>query len=316
MTDLSAQTDPAVELSGVSKAYPHFHLGPLDLTLEQGQIMGFIGANGAGKSTTIRILLGLVRQDAGSVRILGHPIPDQQVAAKWHVGFASEDMRLYPRATLGWHLRLLSSIFPSWDERYASHLLQRFDLRSEQKIRGLSHGQRVKASLLLVLARRPRLLLLDEPTTGLDPVARQEVLGEMLDVLADEERTVLFSSHNTADVERLSDSITLIDGGQIIASRDKESFLDRWRRLRLEVPPGVELPTLPSVVDIRKSGRLAVVTTDAYTPELREAYQSLGATVQRLESLSLEEIFVASTQQHRGRNHQHHSGHQQGNAAA
>ena len=187
--------------------------------------MGFIGPNGAGKSTTIRILMGLLHQDRGDVHVLGHPMPSAQAAAKWDVGFASEDMRLYETATLDWHMRFIRSIFPGWDPTYAQLLLKRFDLRAEQKIKGLSHGQRVKAMLLLVLARRPRLLVLDEPTTGLDPVARHEVLRELTDVMSDDRRSILFSSHNTQDIEQISDQITFIDRGRIIDSHDKETFL-------------------------------------------------------------------------------------------
>ena len=138
--------------------------------------MGFIGANGAGKSTTIRILMGLVHQDPGSVQVLGHYMPADQAAAKLDIGFVSEDMRLYGPATLAWHMEFVRSIYPRWDQSYAEKMLRRFDLKPQQKIKGLSHGQRVKAALLLALARRPRLLVLDEPTTGLDPVARVEVL--------------------------------------------------------------------------------------------------------------------------------------------
>ena len=131
----------------------------------------------------------------------------------------------------------IESIFPGWDSWYARDLVRRFDLKPEQKIKGLSHGQRVKAALLLALARRPRLLVLDEPTTSLDPVARHEVLSALIEVLADERRTVLFSSQNTIDVEQISDRITFIDGGRIIDSGDKEDYLDRWRRLASTSPP-------------------------------------------------------------------------------
>ena len=135
-------------------------------------------------------------------------------------------------------------------------LLKRFGLVAEQKIKGLSHGQRVKAMLLLVFARRPKLLVLDEPTTGLDPVARHEILRELTAVMKDEGRSVLFSSHNTQDVEQISDQITFIDRGRIIDSMDKETYLDRWRRLRLEVPAGIELPALPGIIE-REAGRTA-----------------------------------------------------------
>src|SRR6202789_1876582 len=228
--------DLAVELSGVSKRYRYFTLEDIHLKLPRGQIMGLIGANGAGKSTTIRILMGLVHQDAGSLRVLGHTMPAEQLSAKMDIGFVSEDMRLYGAATLGWHMEFIRSIFPKWDAPYATDLLRRFDLKAEQKIKGLSHGQRVKAALLLALARRPKLLVLDEPTTGLDPVARREVLAELMAVLADEDRTILFSSHNTLDVEQISDRIAFIDRGRIIDSDSKEGFPDRGRRRAWCVP--------------------------------------------------------------------------------
>jgi len=154
-------------------------------------------------------------------------------------------MRLYCAATLAWHMKFVASMYPRWDQPYAYELLRRFDLRPEQKIKGFSHGQRVKAALLLALARQPRLLILDEPTTGLDPVARREVLSELMSVLTDEGRTIFFSSHNTQEVEQISDRIAFIDRGRLIAFDEKEDLLDRWRRLRLMIPPGHVLPQLP-----------------------------------------------------------------------
>ncbi|HKV08786.1 MAG TPA: ABC transporter ATP-binding protein [Thermoanaerobaculia bacterium] len=289
-------TTEAVRFEGVSKRYPHFTLDAIDLALPHGQIMGFIGPNGAGKSTTIRILMGLVHQDRGTVEVLGHAMPNDQVAAKEQVGFASEDLRLYKAATLAWHMGFVRSMVPDWDQTYAEQLLRRFDLKAEQKIKGLSHGQRVKAALLLILARRPRLLVLDEPTTGLDPVARHEVLGSLMEALADENRTILFSSHNTLDVEQISDQITFIDQGRIIDTGDKESFLDRWRRIRLEVPAGIALPAVPRTVQTSGSGRLAVITTDHFEPAMAALYQHAGATVHAVEPMTLEEIFVTNVQ--------------------
>jgi ABC-2 type transport system ATP-binding protein len=292
-------TDFAVELSRVGKKYRFFTLDNIDLKVPEGQIMGLIGPNGAGKSTTIRILMGLVHQDHGDVRVLGYRMPAEQVAAKWDIGFASEDMRLYESMTLGWHMNFIQSIYPAWDAPYAQLLLKRFGLRAEQKIKGISHGQRVKATLLLVLARRPKLLVLDEPTTGLDPVARHEILRELTTVMADEGRSVLFSSHNTQDVEQISDQITFIDRGRILDSMDKETYLDRWRRLRLEVPYGIDLPALPGIIGIRQDGRLAIATANRFVPDLANAYESSGARVQCIESMTLEEIFVANVEHSR-----------------
>src|SRR5579862_9329641 len=289
----------AVEMSGVTKRYKHFTLDEIGLRLPTGSIMGFVGANGAGKSTTLRILMGLVHQDAGSVQVLGHSMPDQQAPAKVEIGFVSEDMRLYGSPTLGWHMNFVRSIYPRWDPAYADTLLRRFDLKAEQKVKGMSHGQRVKAALLLALARRPKLMVLDEPTTGLDPIARREVLGELMAVLADEERTVLFSSHNTLDVEQISDQITFIDRGRIIDCRDKESFLERWRRVRLELPEGTVLPQLPGVISVAGTGRLVVVTTDSFDPHMPAALSATGATVRSVEPMTLEEIFVANVHSRR-----------------
>jgi ABC-2 type transport system ATP-binding protein len=196
-------------------------------------------------------------------------------------------------------MRFIRSIYPQWDEAYAQLLLKRFGLRAEQKIRGLSHGQRVKATLLLVLARRPRLLVLDEPTTGLDPVARHEILRELTAVMNDEGRTILFSSHNTQDVEQISDQITFIDRGRIIDSMDKEAYLDRWRRLRLEAPLGIELPALPGIISIRQSGRLVVATSNEFVPGIASAYENSGARIQTIENMTLEEIFVAKVEHSR-----------------
>jgi ABC-2 type transport system ATP-binding protein len=193
----------------------------------------------------------------------------------------------------------MQSIYSTWDVGYAALLVKRFGLQTKQKMKGMSHGQRVKAALMLVFARRPRLLVLDEPTTGLDPVARHEILREITGFMADEGCSVLFSSHNTQDVEQISDQITFIDRGRVIDSYDKETYLDRWRRLRLEVPAGVELPALPGVIGVKQHGRIAIATANAFQPGLPGQYERTGARVQLVENMTLEEIFVANVEHSR-----------------
>ena len=286
----------AVQMHQVQKRYSHFTLELAQLHVQTGSIMGFIGANGAGKSTTLRLLMGLIRPDSGSIEVLSHQMPAQAPEAKWQLGYVSEDMHLYPNATLEWHMNFIRSIYPTWDQAYALHMLKTFDLRPTQTLKGFSHGQRVKAALLLALARRPKLLVLDEPTTGLDPIARSEVLGELMAVLADEERSILFSSQNTLDVEQISDQIAFIDRGRIVNASDKESYLQRWRRLRLEVPAGLQLPKLPEVISSQGDGRVVVITTDQYSSALDAKYNAVGAVVRTVDTMSLEEIFVANVQ--------------------
>ncbi len=284
----------AFSLSGIAKHYPHFTLSDITLDLPEGQVMGLVGVNGAGKTTLLRLLTGLASADAGDVTVLGHRLPDAQVAAKRDIGFASEDMRLYRSQSLRWHMDLMHRIYPGWNAIYAAELLKRFELRAEQAVGGYSHGQRVKALLLLCLARRPRLLLLDEPTTGLDPVARIEVLEALADVLRDERRSVLFSSHNTHDVEQLADTITFLHQGRLVASADKHAFVDRWRRIVCQgpLPPGIE--AWPEIASARANGSLVELKARTWNDDLPARLAAQGLQVQRADPMALEDIFVAA----------------------
>ncbi|GGY83800.1 ABC transporter [Cellvibrio zantedeschiae] len=287
----------AIELEQVSKRYSSFYLEHLSLQMPAGQIMGLVGVNGAGKSTILRMLMGLIQPDTGSVNVLGYRLPEQQVLAKENIGFASEDMRLYKSENLRWHMQFIQSIFPSWDYKYAEHLLKIFDLNAEQKLKGFSHGQRVKACLLLILARKPKLLILDEPTTGLDPVARYEVLSELAEVLRDEDRSVLFSSHNTQDVEQLSDSITFLHKGKLLASQDKESYLESWRRIVCSGDINGRKIELPGLAMQKSNGSLHELKVKSFNEFSLGKLQAQGLEVSQVEPMSLEQIFVASVKE-------------------
>jgi ABC-2 type transport system ATP-binding protein len=283
---------PAFVVSGLSKSYPDFALENISLRLERGQVLGLVGANGAGKTTLLRLLMGLAAADGGSTEVIGHRLPEAQVAVKQDAALASEDMRLYRGRSLQWHFDLIRRIYPSWDDSYAGALTKRFDLKLSQKVGGFSHGQRVKALLLLCLARRPSLLLLDEPTTGLDPVARAEVLEALADVLRDERRSVVFSSHNTQDVEQLADRICFLDRGRVLADDDKEHFLDAWRRM-LCGGAGNAASALPFVKRLRSSGSQHELVISPWREAVTAELLAQGLTVTRVERMSLEEIFVA-----------------------
>jgi ABC-2 type transport system ATP-binding protein len=213
---MTPENQNAFALRGVSRSFTHFQLSQLSLSLPLGQIMGLVGPNGAGKSTTIRLLMGLLAPEGGEIEMLGRSVPADIADLKREVAYVAADMRLYGTATLGWHMKLVASIYASWDAGYAAQLLRRFNLKAEQGVKGLSHGEHVKALLLLALARRPRLLVLDEPTSGLDPVARHELLTELMTIVQDDQRSILFSSHNTLDVERICDQIAFIDRGRLV----------------------------------------------------------------------------------------------------
>ena len=287
-------SDLAIQLTGVNKHFNYFDLKDINLELPKGQIMGFVGANGAGKSTTIRLIMGLMQADSGQVSVMGMNMPEMQTQVKQRVGFSSEEMKLYGSKNLGWHIKFIKSIYPHWDDKYAKELLGRFDLNLEQNIKQFSKGQHIKAQLLLVLARKPDLLVLDEPTTGLDPVARQEVNQELALILNDESRTVLFSSHNTADVEKISDQITFIDRGAIINTDNKESFLDNWKRIQLELPSTHPLTPLGSTINVEQDGRIASVICNQFDEAMIEAYKQQNIKVHAADNMTLEEIFLAN----------------------
>ena len=284
----------AISMERVQKKYKHFRLGELNLQVESGTVMGLIGPNGAGKSTTMRILLGLEYADSGSVCVLGNRIPEHGVLARKDVGYYCEDMRLYQRESIGWHMQFVQSIFPSWDDQYARQLLKRFGLIEEQRVKGLSHGQRVKALLMLTFARRPKLLILDEPTTGLDPVARHEILSELMQVVTDESRTILFSSHNTQDVEQISDSITFVDRGKVIACQNRDDFIEQWRRIRLNAPTDWTLPVLPGLRLENSFRSQRVLTLNRFDDSISDQLRASGAEIEAIDRMTLEEIFVGS----------------------
>lgn len=284
----------AIDMKGVCKRYDNFYLDHLNLTLPTGQVMGLVGANGAGKSTTLRLLMGLIQADSGEVDVLGHRLPEAQVAAKQDIGYASEDIRLYKSETLRWHMQLVQRIFPTWDDAYALELARKFDINVEQKLKGFSHGQRVKACLLLILARRPKLVILDEPTTGLDPVARSEVLEELADILRDENRSVLFSSHNTQDVEQLSDTITFLDKGKLLDSENKETYLERWRRIQCTGPAGGLPQHIPGIANSKQNGSLLEINVSHFSDAVTEGLVAQGFTISNIQRMSLEQIFLAT----------------------
>jgi ABC-2 type transport system ATP-binding protein len=222
--------DTPITIRGVSKRYPQFTLKDVDLVVPAGRVLGLIGPNGAGKSTLLRIMMGLVRADSGEVTILGRKMPAEERWIKARMGFVSEDMALYGAKSLRWHMDLVASVHEGWDERRAADLLLRLDLNPDQRAHGMSRGQQVKAMLLLALARRAEVLILDEPTAGLDPLVRHELM-ELLASSRDERQGVVFSSHHGEDVAGLADDVVFLHGGRIIANAPVAEFLGGGRSL-------------------------------------------------------------------------------------
>ncbi len=223
----------ALEIRGLTKDYGDFVLKDVSFSLPHGYIMGFIGQNGAGKSTTIKCIMNLVHPDRGSVRVFGLDALRNEEEAKQLVGYVGEEQPFYDEFTAAQTARFVARFYSQWDEGLFKGLCRKYGISLDKKVKSLSKGTRVKFALSLALAHRPKLLILDEPMSGLDPVARHEVLQELLDVIQDENRSVFFSTHIVDDLERVADYVGLIHRGTLLFSREKDEVLSNWKRITL-----------------------------------------------------------------------------------
>lgn len=217
----------AIELSELTKRYAGFTLGPIDLTLPGGAILGLIGENGAGKTTLMKTMLGVTRPDGGTVRLLGQ----EAEQAKADIGVVLEDCFFYEGLRPRDVGRVLGGVYPTWDGALFEAYLKKFGLADQKSIKALSRGMRMKLSLAAALAHRPKLLLLDEATAGLDPVVRDEILDEFLDFACDEQHSILISSHITSDLEKAADYIAYLHQGKLLLCEEKDCLLEKYGRL-------------------------------------------------------------------------------------
>lgn len=222
----------SIEIRGLSKSYPDFTLGEIDLTLPGGTIMGLIGENGAGKTTLMKCILNLVRRDSGSITLLGYDNIREERLAKAEIGVVLDECFFHDTLRPKDVGAILAPAFrDSWDSRLYEDYLDKFQLPQGKLIKEFSRGMKMKLSLAAALAHRPKLLLLDEATAGLDPVVRDEILDEFLAFICDEEHSILISSHITSDLEKVADYITYLHQGRIVLSDAKDTILEHYGRV-------------------------------------------------------------------------------------
>ena len=218
----------ALEIDRVTKRYKGFTLGDVSLQLPQGYIMGLIGPNGAGKTTLIKLILNLIRRDGGAIRVFGLDNLADEAAIKGRIGFVPDEPRFHDDATLQNVASAVAPYYANWDHGRFSTLAGEFELPLKKKFKKLSHGTKTKFSLALALSHGAELVLLDEPTTGLDPVFRRRLLDMLRGLLEDERTSVLFSSHITADLERTADFVTFVKDGQVVFSDTMDRLSQSW----------------------------------------------------------------------------------------
>lgn len=222
----------SIEIRGLNKSYPDFTLGEIDLTLPGGTIMGLIGENGAGKTTLMKCILNLVRRDSGSITLLGYDNIREERLAKAEIGVVLDECFFHDTLRPKDVGAILAPAFRDrWDSRLYADYLDKFQLPQGKLIKEFSRGMKMKLSLAAALAHRPKLLLLDEATAGLDPVVRDEILDEFLAFICDEEHSILISSHITSDLEKVADYITYLHQGRIVLSDAKDTILEHYGRV-------------------------------------------------------------------------------------
>jgi ABC-2 type transport system ATP-binding protein len=290
-------TDSIIETNQLTKSFKgQSALRGLDLRVPRGSIFGFLGRNGAGKTTTIKTLMGLLRSDSGSARVFGIQVTDADgsIEVRRRIGFVTEDKELYPSMTVEQIIRFTRPFFPKWRDDLERRYLQMFELPPKRKIPDLSKGMRSKLMLLLAISRGAELLILDEPTDGLDPAVTEDVLRELVDITAAEGTTMFFSSHQLAEVEFIADHIGIIDQGKMIASGPLDEMKAQYKRLQVVFADSVRTPEhwVEGVEHVRQVGRVVSILASRNVDAIVEQAQSLpGATVECF-PVTLKEIFL------------------------
>jgi ABC-2 type transport system ATP-binding protein len=261
----------------------------VNLTAREGEIYGFLGINGAGKTTTIRLIMGIIAAQSGSITLLGSSARRTTVEQKRHIGYVSQEQYFYPWMTCHALGRFVGSFYPTWDAKEFARLLEAFEIPMDRRSSELSGGMRAKLALALALAPRPALLILDEPTAGLDPVARREFMEIIVAQARQHRRTTFFSSHLIDEVERCADRIGIIHRGRMRYEGSIHELRDRVRRLRIplempfQVPEGFELWREEDWQGVRRLTLMA-------EPDRWATWTCEGAV---FEPLSLEDIFIS-----------------------
>lgn len=275
---------------------PGFTISGLDLHVPVGAIYGFLGPNGSGKTTTLRLLLGLLRPQGGSVTVLGLGMPDHAPELLARIGFVPEQPHFDPTQTVRELLRFQAAFYPSWSWPAAESLLGQFELEDRKLFGKLSKGQKAKVMMLSAMAQRPELLVLDEPTDGLDPVARRDILSSLLDYVAERHATVIISSHLVHELERICDWVGVMDAGRLVTETPMTRLKNGTKRLRLSGVPAdpSRLPPTPFVRLSREGAggpRESWIVRD-WEPAMAPYFAVNGMLLEEIVDLDLEDGFV------------------------
>ncbi|MHC4398870.1 MAG: ABC transporter ATP-binding protein [Planctomycetota bacterium] len=296
MTDRSkSDCETVIQIEEVTRRFGSTTaLKDVSLSVPRGTVFGLVGVNGAGKTTLIKHVLGLLKAQTGRVRVFGlDPVADP-VGVLSKIGYLSEEKDLPDWMRVDELLHYSRAFYSSWNDRYAEELRQTFELDPAKKIKHLSKGQRARTGLLVALAHRPEILVLDEPSTGLDPIVRRDILAAIIRTISEEGRTVLFSSHLLDEVERVCDHVTMIDRGQIVLCGEIDQIKGSYHCLTVRFDtPQSHPPTIPAALAWKGAGHEWTAVCNGRLDALQAAAAEAGARIVDQRVPSLDEIFVA-----------------------
>jgi len=285
----------AIEFDGVTwHAGSDFALRDLSLRVPRGSIYGFLGPNGSGKTTTIRLFMGMIKPESGRMTVLDGQVPKELPHVLKRVGYVPERPHTYPALTVGETIRYHASFYPLWDDHWSRQLLEQLRLDPDRKIARMSKGENGKLLALLALAQRPELLVLDEPTDGLDPVVRRDVMTAVLDYVSETGATVFISSHLVHELERICDWVGVMDDGRLVAELPMTSFKNEIKRVRVQNAPEDPRQTPFHILSRERNGITSgeVWVVRGWRDPMREYFDTVGARVKDVIDLDLEEGFV------------------------
>jgi ABC-2 type transport system ATP-binding protein len=282
----------ALQFQDVQKSFGlAFSLGPLSLTVPCGSIYALIGPNGAGKSTALNMLMGMGEPTLGTIRVLGHDIRAGEVEIKRRTAYVSPDMDYRAWGTVGRSIDFVRGFYPDWDAARCEELQFTFGLHRDSRVDALSFGARMKLALVLALSRDAELLVLDEPTLGLDAIARRQLFVELLKFMARDGRTILISSHQLTDLERFADHAAIMNRGRLLTSGRMDNLVERYRQFDARVMRDTPLDVPGVTVIDRQGDRVRLLIDQDAAP--RDALEGLHVEVLAQVPLTLEDLFLA-----------------------
>ncbi|HWS86174.1 MAG TPA: ABC transporter ATP-binding protein [Pyrinomonadaceae bacterium] len=295
--------DNAIETRNLGRKFGKFEaVKNVSLRVPRGTVFGLLGVNGAGKSTIIKMVMGHLRPTTGEIKVLGRALGEDLLGIRSRVAYVSENRYLYEWMTVEESVRFTRAFHGTWDDRKASDLLKRFSLPPEKKVRQLSRGNRARLCLLLALSFNPELIILDEPTSGLDPIVRRDFIENIVTEIADEGKTVLFSSHIVEEVERVADYVGIINEGELLLVSTLDDIKASYKRVRYATNgTRPEVAGVPGVLAVENGRHEQVLMVSTWGDETLRTLSERGVKNPEVLPISLEDIFVNTVRAERER---------------